>query len=85
MVAAPLPPGSPDETYFEELTEHWSERPSRKRAKRTYRRQRQHDIVVRAERLDEPNLSRMSQALLAAQRELAQAQAEKDARAEEET
>lgn len=82
VVGIPLPPGSPDD--YDDLSERWPERPSRKRAKRNYRRQSQRRIVVRAERLDLPDAGRMSKALLAAQRELAAAQAEKDARAQEE-
>lgn len=84
MVALPLLPssggGSDD---YDALTEQWPERPSRKRAKRAYQRKQGRQIVVQAERLDEPNTARMSKALLAAQRELAEAQAEKEARDQE--
>lgn len=69
--------------YYDELAEHWPERPARKRAKRAYQRKQERRVVVRGERLPEPDGSKVSRALLAAQRELAQAQAEKDARAQE--
>lgn len=55
-------------------------RASRRHPKRAYRRHHQRRIVVRAERLSEPDVARLSRALLQAQRELAEAQAEADAR-----
>lgn len=78
----PLPSGSPDE-YYDDLSEHWPERPARKRATRAYQRKQERRIVVRAERLDPPDTTHMSKALLVAQRELAEAQAEKDAHDQE--
>lgn len=82
MVAASYP--NPDDhdalAAYEELQERWPERASRKRA---YRRKDARRTVVRAERLDRPDTERMSKALLAAQRELARAQAERNARAQE--
>ena len=74
----------PDDDGYDELQERWLEqRPSRKAAKRAYRRKNARQIVVTAERLPQPNTTRMSSALLAAQRELAKAQAERDAEAQE--
>jgi hypothetical protein len=72
---------SPDEPDFDrweaELTKG---RASRRHPKRAYRTQRQRRIVVRGERLPEPDVTKVSRALLQAQRELAQAQAEAEAR-----
>lgn len=79
MVAKPHPNGSDD---YDELSERWPDRPSRKRAKRTYRRQLNR-VKIRSERLDVPDASRISRALLQAQRDLKSAQEEKDARAQE--
>jgi hypothetical protein len=78
----PAPDDDRSASYYEELQEQWPERASRRRTKRAYRRKEQRRIVVRGERLDEPDTARMSRALLAAQRELARMQAERDARAE---
>lgn len=89
MVAAPRPQSDGDSAdhgdeaaaYFDEMQERWpAERPSRRRAKRAYRRKEGRRIVVRSERLPEPDLTRMSKALLEAQRELGLLQAERDAR-----
>jgi len=77
-VASP-PPGD-DESYLEWLEASFGDEPSRRRAKRTYRRKDEHRIHVRSQRLTAPDASRMSQALLQAQRQLAQAQAETEAR-----
>lgn len=74
----PQPDNHDTEAAYEELHEYWPERASRKRA---YRRKEHRRIVVKAERLDPTDASRVSKALLAAQRELARAAAE--ARAEE--
>lgn len=79
-----MPDPMSNSDYYDGLSEHWPERPSRKRAKRVYRRQVERRIVVRSERLDPPDTQRLSRALLRAQRDLAEAQAEKDARAQEE-
>lgn len=72
--------------YYEQLQERWpADRPSRKRQRRTkraYQRRQERRIHVRADRLDPPDTARLSRALLAAQRELAQAQAEADARSQ---
>lgn len=69
-----------DDNYYERMQESWpDERPSRKRAKRRHRQTPGRRVVVKAERKPEVNASRMSRALLAAQRELAKAQAERDA------
>jgi hypothetical protein len=82
-VVAASYPNSDDRDVYEELQERWpEERPSRKRPKRAYRRKEARRVVVQTERLDPPDTARMSKALLAAQRELARAQAERDARAE---
>lgn len=69
--------------FYEELQESWPERPSRSRQKRHYRRKQGRRVVVRTERLDPPETAHLSRALLAAQRELARAQAENEARAEQ--
>lgn len=87
MVAAPSSPLDGDEgreEYYDELQERWpEERASRKRPKkRAYRRKEGRRVVVRGQRLNQPDTARMSRALLAAQRELAQAEAEKKARTE---
>lgn len=67
--------------YYDDLTEQWpSERPSRKRA---YRRKDNRRVVVRGERLETPDVVRLSRALLLAQRELAKAEAEQAARNQE--
>lgn len=72
---------SPEEPDFErweaELTRG---RASKRHPKRAYRRQPHRRIVVRGERLPEPDVARLSRALLQAQRQLAQAQAEAEAR-----
>lgn len=82
MVATLPLPGDGDP--FEELQEQWpQQRPSRRHPKRPYQRKNGRRVVVRSERLAEPDAARMSKALLAAQRELAQAQAERDAQAQE--
>lgn len=82
MVAALPLPG--DDDSLAELQERWPDRRASKRAaKRAYQRENGRRIVVRSERLAEPDTARMSKALLAAQRELAQAAAERDARAQE--
>lgn len=74
----------PSDDFYDQVQETWpEERPSRKRVKRAYRRNANRRVVVRSERLPEPDAARMSKALLAAQRELAQAQAERDAHAQE--
>lgn len=78
--------GDSGDDFYDELQEQWpAERPSRKRrrttAKRAYHRKDGRHVVVRGERLDPPDTVRLSRALLAAQRELAQAQAEAEARA----
>lgn len=71
---------SPDEPDVERWeTELAKGRATRRHPKRAYRRQHRRRIVVRAERLSEPDVSRLSRALLQAQRELAQAQAEAEA------
>lgn len=74
-VASPPPD---DESYFEYLEASLAERPSRRRAKRNYRREGR--LHVRSQRLPSPDTVRMSKALLRAQRDLAQAQAEAEAR-----
>lgn len=85
MVAIPLPDGSHDlrddriDEYYDDLARHWPERPARKRARRAYQRKQERRIVLKAERVDPPDTARMSKALLAAQRELARAQAETQA------
>ncbi len=73
---------SPDpDDYYEALQERWpAERPSRKRAKRPYRRQEERKLHVEARRLETPDTERMSRALLAARRELAKARADAEAR-----
>lgn len=82
MVTAMYPaPG--DDSAYEAMQEHWQERPSRKQAPRAYRRKEQRQVVVTAERLPRPDVERMSRALLAAQRQLAKAAAERDAQAQE--
>lgn len=86
MVGGAVPSGSRDgrrDEYYDELAERWPERPSRRQAKRTYRRKAERRVVVRSERLAEPDTPRMSRALLAAERELAKARAEQAARAQE--
>lgn len=83
MVAAPMPRRASDyDGEYDELQQRWpDERPSRKkRVKREYRRRDGREVVVRSERRDEPDTARMSRALLAAQRELAQIEAEQAAR-----
>lgn len=80
-MVAPHQPAVPeprrDTAYYEQLQEQWpAERPSRKRA----RGKRERRITVRAERLEQPDTARMSRALLAAERELAAAKAEAEAR-----
>jgi hypothetical protein len=77
--------GVPDDNtaaaFYERMQETWpAERPSRKRGKRTYRRQNERRVTVRADRLDQPDAAHLSRALLAAQRELARAEAEAAAR-----
>lgn len=72
------PPPEDDEGYLDWLEASFADRPSRKRTKRTYRREQR--IHVRSQRLDAPDASRISKALLQAQRQLAQAQAEAEAR-----
>lgn len=74
-----------DDAAYEQLQEVWpAERPSRRRRVKHGRRRRdERQIRVRAERLDPPDTARLSHALLTAQRELAQARAERDARAQE--
>ncbi|WP_459976065.1 hypothetical protein [Nocardioides pyridinolyticus] len=72
--------GSQD--YYEALQAAWpEERPSRKRRRRQFRKAGSRRVVVTSARLEEPDADRMSRALLAAQRELARAQEEKEARA----
>lgn len=74
-----------NDNYYEQVQESWpDERPSRKRARRRYRKTQRRRVVVKAERKQDIDAVRMSRALLAAQRELAQAQAEHDARRQEE-
>lgn len=73
-VASPPPD---DESYFEYLEASFADRPKR-RQKRRYRRGGR--LHVRSERLPSPDTTRMSKALLRAQRDLAQAQAEAEAR-----
>lgn len=69
-----------DDNYYERMQESWpEERPSRKRAKRRHRQTHGRRVVVRAERKPEVDAARVSRALLSAQRELAKAQAERDA------
>lgn len=75
ILASPPPE---DESYFEFLEASFAERPPRRRAKRSYRRGGR--IHVRSERLAAPDPTRMSKALIQAQRLLAQAQAETEAR-----
>jgi hypothetical protein len=71
---------SPDEPDFDRWEADLTKgRASRRHPKGAYRRQHQRRIVVRGERLPEPDVSRLSRALLQAQRELAQAQAEAEA------
>lgn len=85
MVAVPSPNPDAhdvDAAYYEQLQEHWPDRASRRHPKRAYRRKESRRIVVTTERLDPTDAARMSKALLAAQRELARLQAERDARAE---
>ena len=73
----------PGDESFEELQERWpQERPSKRHPKRAYRRKSNRQVVIRAERLPEPSTTRMSKALLAAQRELSRLEAERDARNE---
>lgn len=72
--------GSPppdDDSYFEYLEASFTDRPKQRR-KRTYRREGR--LHVRSQRLPEPDTARMSKALIQAQRLLAQAQAEAEAR-----
>jgi hypothetical protein len=76
------PPPEDDEAYFEWLEASFGERPSRRKAKRSYQRRSDRRVVVRGERLEQPDVARLSRALLAAQRELGQAQAEAEARQE---
>lgn len=79
-MVSPSAAGDDELGYYDEVEESWpTERPSRKRAKRVYRRKQAKRVVVRAERLDAPDTSRVSRALLRAQRELARVQAESDA------
>ena len=73
-IAGPPPD---DEQYFEHLEASFADRPKRRR-KRTYRRDGR--LEVRSERLPAPDTARMSKALIQAQRLLAEAQAEADAR-----
>jgi hypothetical protein len=77
-------PSADDEAYYQRLEESWpAERASRKK-KRRYERKRDRRVEVYVDPHEEPSASRMSKALLAAQRELAQRQREADARAETE-
>lgn len=76
--AVASPPPEDDESYLDWLEASFADRPSRKRAKRTYRREQR--IQVRSQRLPTPDSARMSKALIQAQRQLAQAQAETEAR-----
>lgn len=71
-----------DGDRYGELQDSWPERPSRKRERRAYRRRQERHVVVEAKPREQTSTSRMSRALLAAQRELAQAQTEKEARAD---
>lgn len=68
------------DSYYDQLQESWpEERPSRRRQRRTHRRKEERQVVVEPKRLPRPSTAHISRALLAAQRELAQAQAEKEA------
>lgn len=81
MVKQPGPDENDRATYFERLEERWpDERPSRRRAKRNYRRKAARRVAIEAKQRATPDVGRMSHALLTAQRELAQAQADADAR-----
>lgn len=72
---------TPDEPDFERWEAELAKgRASRRHPKRAYRQQHQRRIVVRSKRLPEPDVARLSRALLQAQRELARAQAEAEAR-----
>lgn len=72
---------SPDEPDFERWEADLAEgRASKRHPKRAYRRQHHRRIVVRSERLPAPDVARLSRALLQAQRQLAQAKAEAEAR-----
>lgn len=80
-MVTPSETGEGGDDFYDELQKSWPrERPSRKRRRREYRRKQDRRVVVSPKRLERPVTSRMSRALLAAQRELAQAQAEKEAR-----
>ena len=75
---------SPDEPDFDRWEAELAKgRASRRHPKRAYRRQHRRRIVVRGERLPEPDVARLSHALLQAQRELARAQAEAEARCQD--
>lgn len=76
--AVASPPPEDDDAYLEWLEASFADRPSRQRTKRTYRRGQR--IHVRSQRLTAPDAVRMSKALIQAQRQLAQAQAESEAR-----
>lgn len=70
-----------NEAQADELMERLSvDRPSRRRKRRQYRRSRQRQVRVHGERHEVVDHERMSKALVAAQRELAAAQAEAEAR-----
>ncbi|GAB3990709.1 hypothetical protein [Nocardioides marmoraquaticus] len=73
-----------DHAELEQLQAQWpTERPSKRRQRRAQRRKRERGpVTVRAVRRDKPDPERMSHALLAARRGLAEAQAEADARRE---
>lgn len=78
--AVASPPPEDDGSYLDWLEASFAERPSRKHRKRNYRRKADHRIEVDSRRLATPDASRISKALLQAQRQLAQAQVEADAR-----
>lgn len=80
MVTQTLP-ASPEEPDFERWEAELARgRASKRHRKRAYRRHHYRRIVVRSERLPEPDVARLSRALLQAQRQLARAQAEAEAR-----
>ena len=81
MVTSGAPTPNNGDAYYERLQEAWpSERPSARRQRRAYSRKTRRQVVIRAERLEQPDPVRMSRALIAAQRELVAAQAETAAR-----
>lgn len=84
MVNVPNPQDSGADHVYDEIVERWqADRPSRRRKARDKRRAQGKRVSVRSHKREQPNVARMSRALLEAHRELMEAQAESDAQVED--